>query len=396
MEIEIKLPRPHKGQQQVLDSKARFKVLLCGRRWGKTLVAMIIAITKMLAGQKVAFVTPEFSLGKYFFKEILKYIPASIIKIDNKSELYIELITGGSLNFFSGEALDSFRSRHFHYIILDECAFISDLKDGWYSTMRPTLSDYQGGALFISTPRGKEFFYSLYLKGKDELETEYESFHFASNTNPYFPKDEFEAARKSLPSFQFNQEYNAIAGENSANPFGTDNINRNVLQELSTEPTVVFGIDLAKYSDYTVVVGLDTHGSMTYFDRYQLSWQLTQNKIEALPADILKVVDSTGVGDVVYENLQQTCFNIQGFKFTTESKPKIIYELIRDVEQGNVKYNELTASEMHTYEFKYSSTGHIKFEAQAGFNDDTIAALAIANHFKNQALQTANWQLYYT
>lgn len=392
-EIKIQLPKPHQYQQQVINDKTRFKVLLCGRRWGKTLCALIISIQKMLSGERVAYVTPSFDLAKNFYNELIKILPTQLIKSDNKTDLSIELITGGSIKFFSGEALERFRGYKFHYVIVDEAAFISDLKESWYSAIRPTLSDYEGGGLFISTPKGKEFFYSLYIKGCDPLETEFKSFHFPSNTNPYFPVVEFESARKSLPSFQFNQEYLAIAGENSNNPFGTDNINKNMVTSLSNEETIVYGIDLAKYNDYTVIIGLSKTGKMTYFNRFQTTWQQTQQKIQQLPSNILKVVDSTGVGDVVFENLSYTCSNIQGFKFTTESKPKIIYELIKDVENGVVNYNEITANEMHTFEYKYSSTGHIKFESQTGFHDDAICALAIANHYRYNAIQSSNWSL---
>jgi len=395
MEIQITLPRPHKYQQQVLDSNARFKVMMCGRRFGKTLIAMVICIQKMLKGEAVAYVTPEFGLGKDFFREILKYIPSEIIKTDNKSELYIELITGGSLKFFSGEALSSFRGRKFHYVIVDEAAFISDLKEAWDTAIRPTLSDYRGGALFISTPNGKEYFNSLYMKGKDELQSEYQSFHFGSNMNPYFSPEEFESARKSIPAFRFNQEYLALPGENQNNPFGTDNINLNILQELSNEETVVYGIDVAKYSDYTVIIGLDSKGNMTYFDRFQTPWTITAQKIKALPDGILKVMDSTGVGDVLLEQIIDTTPNLIGFKFTTESKPKIVYELINAVEKGDVKYNQQTADEMFVYTYKYSSTGHIKFEAQSGYNDDIVTALAIAYYHMSQAEANKDWKLFF-
>lgn len=392
-EIKIQLPKPHIGQQEVIDSSSRFKVLMCGRRWGKTLVAMIICITKMLKGERVAYITPQFQLGKDFFKELLSLIPDALIKEDNKSELYIELITGGSLKFFSGESLDSMRGRKYHYIVIDEAAFVTDLKEAWNTSIRPTLSDYQGGCLFISTPRGKNFFYSLFIKGKNR-EDGYESWHFESISNPFFPAAEWEAAKASIPEAQFNQEYKAIASENAANPFGTQYIRNNTLEDLSNEPTIIYGIDLAKYNDWTVISGLDANGKMSYFDRFQLPWQLTQNRIIELPSNILKVIDATGVGDVVFENLQMTCHNIEGFKFTAESKPKIIYELIKDVEQGNVKFNQITADEMNVYEYKYTSTGHITFNAQSGFNDDTIAALALANHHKAQALHNSNWKLY--
>ena len=392
-QITIQLPKPHKGQQQVLDSTARWKVLLTGRRFGKTLIALIICIQRMLKGEQVAYITPQFQLGKDFFKDILKYLPSQLIITDNKSELFIELKTGGTLKFFSGESLDALRGRKYHYIVIDEAAFISNLEEHWNTSIRPTLSDYEGGALFISTPKGKEYFYSLFTKGLTG-EPDYESWQFTSLDNPFFPRKEWDAAKASIPSAQFKQEYEAIAGENAANPFGTEHIRNNTITTLSTEPTIVYGIDLAKYNDYTVIIGLDSTGCMSYFDRFQSPWIITQDKIKLLPPSVLKVVDASGVGDVVYEHLQVSCQNIKGFKFTAESKPKIIYELIKDVEQGNVKYNQITADEMNVYEYSYSSTGHIKFQAQSGFHDDTIAALAIANHHRNQAISSMNWQVY--
>ena len=102
--FDIDLPYPHEGQQKIIDSKARFKVLLCGRRWGKTLVSQIIAISAMIDGKKVAYVTPEFSLGKDFFREILQRLPKRSVSVNNKSDLFIELISGGSLKFFSGRS----------------------------------------------------------------------------------------------------------------------------------------------------------------------------------------------------------------------------------------------------------------------------------------------------
>lgn len=347
----------------------------------------------MLAGEQVAYITPAFGLGKTFFADILQMIPPALIKVDNKSELHIELITGGSLRFFSGEALGSMRGRKFHYIVIDEAAFIDNLEQEWNTAIRPTLSDLQGGCLFISTPRGKNFFYSLFLKGKNG-EQDYQSWQFRSCDNPYFPSKEWESAKASVPSAQFKQEYEAEAAENAANPFGTDHIRNNTISTLSTKPSVVYGVDLAKYTDWTVIVGLDESGHMSHFERFQSTWQMTQSKIERLPKNVLKVVDSTGVGDVVYENLQMTCSNIIGFKFTSDSKQKIIYQLIKDVEQGNVKFNDITAEEMNVFEYSYSSTGHLKFEAQKGFHDDCVISLALANHHRSQAVGLKNWKLH--
>lgn len=392
--VKIQLPRPHFGQQEVLDSNARFKVLMCGRRWGKSLICQIIAIQNMLVAKHVAYITPTHELGRVFYADIMKLIPPELIANDNKTDRKIELVTGGSIKFLSGEVLDAFRGLKFHKVIVDEAAYIPDLQSAWNTAIRPTLIDYRGDAIFISTPSGKEYFYSLHEKGMDPTQPDWQSFHFTTFQNPTLPPGEAEAMKAELTQAQINQELLAIAGENSANPIGTDNIRNNTLVELSNEPTVVYGVDLAKYNDYTVITGLDRFGHMTYFDRFQLPWPLTQNRIEQLPGNILKVVDSSGLGDVVFDSLQLTCQNIIGFKFTTESKPKLIYEMIKDIEKGNLKFNEHTANEMYVYEYTYSSTGHIKFSAKAGFHDDCIAALALANKYKSQALSTATWKLY--
>jgi len=280
---------------------------------------------------------------------------------------------------------------------VDEAAIIPDLKNAWNTAIRPTLTDYQGDAIFISTPNGKEFFYSLFQRGKDR-EPGYESFHFTTYDNPHIPPGEVDEAKKELTEAQFNQEYLAIPGESTSNPFGTEHIKNNTITTLSIQPTVVYGIDVARTSDWTVITGLDADGTMTYFERFQLPWELTKERIRQLPGDIPKYLDSTGVGSVLLEDLQLTVPNLYGFLFTTESKPRIMYELIKDVEQGKVKFNEKTADEMYVFQYTYTSTGHIKFEAQSGFHDDTVCALAIANHHKKQAIQQAQrastWKLY--
>ena len=394
MNIQLKLPRPHKKQQEVLNSKARFKVICSGRRSGKSVVCKSIAIKKMVDGQKVAYVTPTFDLSKDFFRDIVNLIPAQVIKTVNKSELYIELITGGSIRFLSGEALENFRGKAFHYLIIDEAAFISDLENAWYTSIRATLTDYEGGAIFISTPNGKNFFYSLFTKGVNK-EDGYESFHFPTSDNPYISKDEIEEARKTLPEAKFRQEYLAVPGENEDNPFGIKYVYENTIDELFDTETIVYGIDVAKVNDWTVIVGLDKDGNQTYFERFKGPWENTYEAIRKLSPDVPKIIDSTGVGDVILERCQLgDVYNIEGYKFNNDSKTKIIYELIKDVEASVVKFNQVIADEMMVYEYKYSKTGLIQFNAQAGFNDDAITALALANHKRLEITTVSNWQMF--
>lgn len=379
--INLKLPKPHTGQQQVLNSKARFKVLMCGRRWGKSLISQLISILGCVEAKQIAYVTPTYQLSKIFFQDILSLLPTTLIKTANKSDLRIEFITGGSLSFMTGENLQSFRGRKFHTVVIDEASYIPDLENAWLNSIRPTLTDYKGNAIFISTPRGKDYFYSLYLKGLDKVD-DYESWHFSTYDNPHIDKNEIDKAKEELTEAAFNQEYMALPCENANAVVGMNYINANVIPELSKEETVVFGIDLAKYKDWTVIYGMDATGNQSYFQRFQKSWSDTKTIIKALPAYTLKVVDSTGVGDVVVEELQETVINLQGFKFTSVSKPQIVKKLALDIEKGNIKYTQPLANELSVFEYKYTSTGHIKYEASSGNTDDIVIAAALANFLK--------------
>jgi hypothetical protein len=390
---EIRRPRPHPGQKVVLASKARYKVLLCGRRWGKSVVAVVAAIDKMCGGNKkaVAYITPEYSLAKVFFNELLDRFPKGVIKASNISDLYIELKNGSSIKFFSGEAINNIRGREFDLAIVDEAALIPDLKTVWFSVVKPTLAIRRGEALFISTPRGMNFFYSLYLKGKNR-EDGFESWHFPSNTNPYFPAEEFEEAKASTPEDQFNEEYLALPMANQANPFGP-HIDKNIVKELSTKPVLIYGIDLAATTDWTVVVGLDENANLAYFDRFRISYPETKKRLLQLPKGVKKIVDKGNGGQATVPDLILEDPSFQGFEFTGKSKPIIIMKLVEAVEKGEITYNDVIANEMKAFERTISTAGNLKFGAQSGYHDDCVAALAMANYHLKQLLGGMYWSL---
>lgn len=320
-------------------------------------------------------------------------LPADVIAASNKSELTIEFITGGSIRFFSGEALRSMRGLKFHTVIIDEAAFIPDLEHEWQKAIRPTLTDYKGNAIFISTPRGRNFFYTLYLRGKNR-QNGYESFHFTSYDNPHVADSEIDAAKDEIPKAAFDQEYLAIAQANAGAAMDMDTIQAGTVTELSDEPTACFGIDVAKYTDYTVITGLSHSGKMTYFDRFQKNNELTIAKIHALPANILKAIDSThgSLGDGILETLlKEGCQNIMGFEFTSISKPQLINEMLLDAEKRRLTWNDTTAEELSIFEFKYTRNGHIDYGNAPGGHDDTVIALALANRYRKIAI-TSNFE----
>jgi phage FluMu gp28-like protein len=372
MEVTIQLNKPHDGQRAVLESDARFKVLMCGRRWGKSLISKNISITEALAGRITGYVTPTYHLAKVFFDDIAKIIPSEIAQA-NKSDLTFKFVTGGEIRFFTGERLDNFRGLRLHNVIIDEAAYIPHLQDAWNNAIRPTLTDFEGKALFISTPRGKDFFYNLYLRNSGD----WQSFKYTTYDNPFIKVSEIDDAKNSLPISAFEQEFMANPSENAANPFGIDFIRQNI-QTLSNSNPICYGIDLAKSYDYTVILGLDINGAVCSFDRFQSDWSTTKAKIRELK-NVPKLIDATGVGDPIVEELQREDYLIEGFKFTSTSKQQLMEGLVTSIQQGNVKYPDgIIVDELSIFEYIYTANG-VKYSAPNGMHDDCVCALALAN-----------------
>jgi hypothetical protein len=369
--MRIELPQPHINQQKILDSPSRFRVVMAGRRFGKSELSQIEIIINALQGNNVAYITPTYQLARVFFEQLIKVVPFE----SNKSELSIKFPNDGSVEFFTGERLDNLRGRKFHLVVIDEASFIPNLEDGWLNSIRPTLTDYKGRALFISTPKGKNYFYSLYLKSG---EPDWEAFKFTTYDNPYIDKGEIDDARLQLPEVVFEQEYMANPAENAANPFGSTYI-RQCTFELSHEPPIAFGIDLAKSVDWTVIIGLDRNGSVCHFERFQKDWRQTKQVINNLPR-VPILMDSTGVGDPIFEDLQRDGLNVQGYKFTSTSKQQLMEGLASAIQQRKITFPEgHITQELEVFEYQYTAFG-VKYSAPQGFHDDCVMSLGLAWH----------------
>lgn len=369
--MRIEIPEPHINQQKILDCDSRFIVLMCGRRFGKSELSQIKIIEEGLQGKRIAYITPTYLLAQEFFSRLLNILPFP----NNKSKLKIDFPNGGSVEFFTGERLDNLRGRKFHHIIMDEVELFKDFEQGWSNAVFPTLTDYQGSAWFLSTPRGKSFFYSLYLRDKEK---DWTSFRFTTYDNPHIRKEEIDEARKQIPEKVFEQEFLANPSDNVGNPFGYEAIKK-CIKPISNEPVKVYGIDLAKSYDWTCITGLDANGNVCYFDRFQKDWYSTKQEIIKLKkAEIL--IDSTGVGDPIFEELQRDGMNIQGYKFTSQSKQQLMIGLQSAIHQQKISYPEgVIPNELQNFEFTITPNG-VKYSAPNGFHDDAVMSLALAWH----------------
>ena len=201
----------HKTQSEVAIDTHRFRVLLCGRRWGKTTLAVQEMVANAISGndRNIAYIAPTYQQARDIAWNELKKITHNIADNINESRLEITLRTtkGGKskIALRGWEAVDTLRGQYFHFLVLDEVATFRNFWVGWHEVLRPTLTDKKGDALFIGTPKGFNHLYDLY----NMIDEDYKSFHFTSYDNPFIPKEEIDKAKIEMPEDRFAQEYMA-------------------------------------------------------------------------------------------------------------------------------------------------------------------------------------------
>jgi hypothetical protein len=381
----VKLSSLHEGQLRVVEEAKRFNVLCCGRRWGKSELAIDILCDTALDGLPLGYFTPTYKLLDGVYNECLSILEPVIVR--KNEHKFIEVTGGGRIEFWSMENELAGRSRKYKKVVVDECAFTKNLWKIWTESIRPTLTDLKGGAWFMSTPKGRNDFYDLFLKGKNN-EPGWASWQMSTYTNPYMDKTEIDEAKKDLPEVAFRQEYLAEFAENAANPFGLQYI-RQCVYPLSTHPAVCYGIDLAKSFDYTVIIGLDKFGSVCHFDRFQKDWKQTIETILLLP-NVPIQIDSTGVGDPIAETVQSRRGNVSGFKFSAFSKQQLMEGLAVAIQQRRVNFPDgLIVDELDNFEYEFTRTG-VRYSAPKG-HDDCVCALALAVDLHKTAVHSGQY-----
>jgi hypothetical protein len=372
-EIQVRLPELHRNQQKIINEAKRFNVLNCGRRFGKSKLSVNLLVEGALEGYPVGYFAPTYKLLEGTFKECYNALE-QVIKRKHDQQ-FIELVTGGIIEFWSLDNPNAGRSRKYKVAIVDEAAFVKDLWEAWTQSIRPTLTDLKGGAWFMSTPKGKNDFYKLWMRGQTGEEG-WASWQMPTSTNPFIDISEINSAEKDLPALAFKQEYLAEFNDNVANPFGFQFIKQCTMPQ-SIEQPVCYGVDLAKSFDWTVIIGLDRFGQVACFERFQKDWNITKQIILQLPKAPIKV-DSTGVGDPIVEDLQRQRPNVFGFKYSATSKQQLMEGLQSAIHQRKVGFPEgVITKELESFEYEYTRTG-VRFNAPAGMHDDCVNALALA------------------
>lgn len=352
---------------------------MCGRRFGKTAVGIRWLCDGALAGEPVAWFAPSYKLALEAWRELVDRLKPVTSRISEQDKR-LELMTGGVIEVWTLDGPDPARGRKYRRVVIDEAGIVRDLLDVWQQAIRPTLVDLGGLALILGTPKGRRHgFVTLFNRGNTGEDADWAAFRASTLDNPYIPAEEVETARNELPPEVFAQEFEGIPTDDGANPFGLDAI-RKAVGDLSIHPPVIYGLDLARAMDYTVLIGLDAWRRVTYVDRWQAPWAVTKDKVRAVVGQVPVVADATGVGDAIVADLDVMGVAVTPHVFTQPSKLRLMQRLVTALQA-----KELTIpagwliTELETFEFSYGNSG-IRYEAPKGLHDDGVMALGLALH----------------
>lgn len=265
--ITVKLPKLHPAQQRIITESRRYNVAVCGRRFGKTFMSADILLDGKdrkgaLHGFPVGFYAPTYQTMLETwraFNAILK----PVISKKSEQDKRIDLITGGVVEFWSLDNPDAGRGRKYSKILVDEAAMVKRLEEGFTQNIQPLLLDYQGEAWFVSTPKGRNYFETLFQRGNPanpNREDEWMSWQLPTWENPYINRDDIESMRHSMPRLAFLQEIEAQFVSFAGTFVKAEHIHVGSVPE---GLTLYMGVDLAlsmkENADYTaiVVVGVD-------------------------------------------------------------------------------------------------------------------------------------------
>lgn len=202
----------HRNQGIVFKSTSRFKVLAAGRRFGKTILACVILFVNCLRVKNGLFwyVSPTYKQTKQIaWKILLRLIPREVLaKKPNETELSFVFKNGTELVLKGADNPDSLRGTGLDGLVVDEFASIRNAHSVWQEVLRPALTDKLGWCLFIGTPKGKNAFWELWMKGQRK-EDGFESWRFKTEDNPFIPRSEIKEAQSQLNERYFRQEYEA-------------------------------------------------------------------------------------------------------------------------------------------------------------------------------------------
>lgn len=381
--MEVTLYSPHQRQREIHDSinngPYKYYALNIGRQWGKSLLGVNQALYWFFNHPKckIGWVSPVFRQCKKVFTDIDNaFSDKRVFKERNKTDLFLKSPCDSTIQFFSSEIYDNIRGETFDYLILDEAAWHKE--EAWTEVLRATVLIRGKKVLFLTTPRGRNWFFNIHSLGG--VNPQYTSFTMTSYDNPLVNPSEIDDARLTLPDNVFRQEYLAEFIDGGTGVFVRVDINDK--PEITKD--LYAGIDLGRADDYTVLTIVNNKGQVILCERWrQKTWQFIINELFTLlnrykPATLIEI---NSVGDVVYDQLKRMYKNLYTFYTGSQSKQELIEELQVAVQNNkfSILGHDWLKAEFDVFGYEYlPKSRSVRYSAPAGLHDDGVISCALA------------------
>ena len=279
--MKIRLTKP---QTKVWKGDERFKVLVCGRRFGKSFLALTwLARNAMRDGGLHYYVAPSYVMAKQIAWRLLKELVGDHIVSKNESDLLVEFENGGIVQLKGADNRDSLRGVSLSSAVLDEFAFMA--QEVWSEVIRPATSDRQAPVMFITSPAGWNWARDLYVYALSGNDPNWKAWTFTTAEGGNVKPEEIESARRELPEKTFKQEYLAsfetLANRVYSNFDREKNISRGVSVEDSSE--LYIGVDF-NVDPMSACVGVKVADQLHMVDEILLPNSNTQEMAQEIKA----------------------------------------------------------------------------------------------------------------
>lgn len=385
MQIEIEKPNLTQYQKDIVYSNERVTITEASTKAGKTLSHLWWLFEEAMNppknGANYYWVAPVYGQAEIAFNRLKRVIFNNQYFNINISKLRIDTPCGSTIHFKSGDNSDNLYGDDVFGVVVDEA---TRMKEDVFFALRSTVTKTRGKIKLIGNCKGRQnWVFKLGAKARAG-EPNYAYFKITAwdaVEAGILEREEVEQAQRDLPENVFKELYLAEPQEDGSNPFGYDYIDSCTVTNLDTGAEY-FGIDLAKYKDWTVIIGLNGEGKIAHFERFQKDWEQTTARIIEIIGSKKCCIDSTGVGDPIVERVQKICRNVEGLKYTNDTKQKLMEGLAVSIQKGEITVLDgILTDELKAFEFSYNG-GRVKYEAPQGFTDDCVNALALANRIK--------------
>lgn len=392
--VRIELPHLHPRQREIFCDPTRHRVLMCGRGFGKSTLALsaCLAAAQQPHGE-IWYLGPSYPEVDQQWREFKAMVPATFPGRFHEQGKRLDVNNGASISFKSAHVgEESLRGGQRVLVVVDEAGSIGELEPIWTKALRPALTRHQGRALFLGTPRGHNYFTRLYSDAQAG-DGEWRSWRYASIDNPYLPAEDIATAQAELPEAVFRQEYLAEVIADGGAVFRR--IDDAVRDDLPREPYAgrfVVGVDWAKREDFTAFTVLDVdRGEVVEIDRFnQVDYAVQTARLKALIERwqaVCVLAEQNSIGEPLLEQLRRDGLPVQGFQTTAQSKPPLIEDLALAFERGEVGIPNHPAlhHELQAFTVVIGSSGRPQYAGGKGCHDDTVISLALAWRARQQA-----------